>query len=76
MDHDIAAGEELDVPADFGSGFARALGDGADLAMVRREERQQPVGFAEIAAAEDDGLRAELAWRFGHGTMLAWRRLG
>ena len=52
------------MPADFGAGFARALGDGADLAPRRREQRQQPIRFAEIAAAEDDGLCAELTW--GH----------
>ena len=67
MDHDIAAGKKLDVSAEFSTRLAGAFGDGADLAVPGSEERQQAVGFAEVAAAEDDGLGAELARGFRHG---------
>ena len=47
-------------------GLPHALGDGLDLAVLRGQQRQDPVRLAQLEAAEDDG-RCPVHARDGHG---------
>src|SRR5437762_2270397 len=67
-EHELAAGQQVEVAAQAAAGPSHALGNDADLAVVERVEGQDLVGLAEVAALEDDGLGSvdpRLAHMFG-----------
>ena len=58
-------GERLEAAAEARGRPADALGDGLELAAGRRDERQDPVGLAQVEPGQDDRL-GRVAARDGH----------
>ena len=60
---ELQLGERLEGPAQPARRPPHALGDEAELAVVRREDRQDAVGLAQVEAPEHDRGGPVQAWR-------------
>jgi len=54
--HEINVGEGLETAAESALRLSHSFGNGADLAAIRSEDDNDPIGFAEAVAPEDDPL--------------------
>ena len=65
--HEVELGERLDTATDAAARTAHALGDGTHLAVLRRQQRDDAVGLAEVEVGQHDGtgLVATRTWHVG-----------
>src|SRR5207245_3264801 len=54
--HHVGAGEEVERPGDFGFAAACALGDRRQLAVLARQQGDDPVRLAVVEPVQDDGI--------------------
>ncbi len=69
----VGQGEQLEVAGAAAGGAADPLGDGAELAVLPRVERQDAVGLAQVHALQDDALSAVQALP-AHAKIVAYPR--
>src|SRR5205807_10185671 len=75
-DLQLAVTEEFKVAGFFADGAADAFGDGVKFAFGGGEEGEDTVGFAEVAAFEDDGFDGVAMLLSHNGCVLQNRELG
>jgi hypothetical protein len=69
MDEHIHQREEFDVSGFTRGGFARALGNRTEFAVLRRQEREQTIRFPKILSSEHDSICAKNT--IGHELVLS-----